>query len=404
MSTRAIIIVTGATAGIGFGICQRLIDQLYYDCPPDLVQSTSTVENNCILPFKELTLILPCRSVARGEKARGRLLAAAKKQLQLVRRSAFSSRNAESFASTLRIDVHYCDLLSVSSVLEFGNIVNRRYPYITHVINNAGTGSFLGVHLWKALRELVKDPVRAVTAPNYKIEVKGELSNDGLGLVWQCNVFSHYVIYKSILPLLRKSPFGISRIIWMSSLEAIQDNFDSMDWQLTETEMPYEGSKCQVDLISATLDFESTSIVANESCAVRHMIIQPGVVDTDIFGASQIGFFLNVFKLLTFYVARILFSENHTITPYTAAISAVFASFTNQLPKYGNEKEFKPIRYGSKTNWKGAAFVSRDEIDIWKDNRKVGITLVEQMDALYDDFVQKSALNGSGHKCNSIDL
>lgn len=283
------------------------------------------------------------------------------------------------------------------------------YPYVSHIVNNAGTGSFVGIHIWKGLRELFRNPIRAVTAPNYKIENRGEISEDGLGWVWQCNVFGHYVIYKSILPLLYNSPFGTSRVLWMSSLEAVREFYQPLDWQLKETEFPYEGSKCQTDLLAATLDQHSMVSPSREGAAsIRHIVVQPGVVNTDILGANQIGFLLNYLKLFTFYLvrlvlsaffisnflqfqARVLFSQNHTISPYTAAISAVYAVLhSDSEPSDGSETS-TPTKYSSKTYWDGRAFVAKDEIDVWEDNHEAGVTLVGRMDALYDEFHLKSS-------------
>ncbi len=37
-------------------------------------------------------------------------------------------------------------------------------------------------------------PIYAATYPVFKKQVTGELSEDGLGWIWQCNVFGHYVL------------------------------------------------------------------------------------------------------------------------------------------------------------------------------------------------------------------
>ena len=96
--------------------------------------------------------------------------------------------------------------------------------------------------------------------------------------------------------------------------------------------------------------------------------------------------------------ARFLFSQNHTIAPYTAAISAVFASLVTPLPSYSDEqigREFEPVKYSSKTNWSGSPFVAGETVDVWKDNKEAGIILVKQMDQLYDELVRKSTSNSS---------
>ena len=40
------------------------------------------------------------------------------------------------------------------------------------------------------------DWVEAVTAPIYYRQEVGQLSQDALGWVWQCNVFGHYVLVR----------------------------------------------------------------------------------------------------------------------------------------------------------------------------------------------------------------
>jgi 3-keto steroid reductase len=41
------------------------------------------------------------------------------------------------------------------------------------------------------------DWVKAVTAPIYYMQEVGQLSQDGLGWVWHCNVFGHYVLVRT---------------------------------------------------------------------------------------------------------------------------------------------------------------------------------------------------------------
>jgi 3-keto steroid reductase len=44
---------------------------------------------------------------------------------------------------------------------------------------------------------------RLVTIPEYNIQRRAMMSDDGLGWVWQCNVFGHYI-------LVRLSPISFS--------------------------------------------------------------------------------------------------------------------------------------------------------------------------------------------------
>lgn len=42
------------------------------------------------------------------------------------------------------------------------------------------------------------DFIAAVTTPKYFLQRVGDVSQDGLGLVWQCNVFGHYVLVRAL--------------------------------------------------------------------------------------------------------------------------------------------------------------------------------------------------------------
>lgn len=69
-----------------------------------------------------------------------------------------------------------------------------RYPYISHLICNAGCGTFNGIDWLKAVRQVLSRPVAGVTVTEYKRQFCGRTTEDGFGFVWQCNVFSHYIL------------------------------------------------------------------------------------------------------------------------------------------------------------------------------------------------------------------
>ena len=68
------------------------------------------------------------------------------------------------------------------------------YPYVSHAIFNAGATSFCGIDWPLAVKEVLTRPVHAATFPVFKKQISGQMSADGLGLLWQCNVFGHYVL------------------------------------------------------------------------------------------------------------------------------------------------------------------------------------------------------------------
>jgi 3-keto steroid reductase len=73
-------------------------------------------------------------------------------------------------------------------------IICSRYPYVSHLICNAGVANFVGISWPKAIWQVVTDFIGSMTAPIYFLYKDGGTSVDGLGWVWQCNVFGHYCL------------------------------------------------------------------------------------------------------------------------------------------------------------------------------------------------------------------
>ena len=67
-------------------------------------------------------------------------------------------------------------------------------PYVSHLVCNAGIASFKSINWTRCISQLIRDPVGAVTKPDYYVQHVGEVSPDNLGWVWQSNVFSHFVL------------------------------------------------------------------------------------------------------------------------------------------------------------------------------------------------------------------
>jgi 3-keto steroid reductase len=83
-----------------------------------------------------------------------------------------------------------------------------RYPYVSHLVCNAGVAPFLNIsgsllckQIWKNLLEF--NLFEVVAHPTYVVQSTGLTSDDGLGWVWQCNVFGHYILVRPcVLPSL----------------------------------------------------------------------------------------------------------------------------------------------------------------------------------------------------------
>lgn len=105
----------------------------------------------------------------------------------------------------------------MSGSLFFGHnllTASFRYPYVTDLICNAGLASFKGIHWPSCIAQLFTEPINAVTAPRFYTQNQGEMSVDGLGWVWQCNMFAHYSLVRSSFVQFFRS---ISRVLNLSS-------------------------------------------------------------------------------------------------------------------------------------------------------------------------------------------
>ncbi|KAF7433511.1 hypothetical protein PC9H_005467 [Pleurotus ostreatus] len=397
MSRRSpIIVVTGANGGVGFGICHRLLIQLCQPCPSDAKPAPALgnkdVEDG-IEPCESLTLIMACRSVKRGEAARAQLFRLLDEHLAKVQQSPEDIAYAKRFRKNVRIDLHYSDLASVSTILRLGAELRQKYPYISHIICNAGLASFIGIDWALAIRRVLTNLVDAVTNPDYNLQNWGERSVDGLGWVWQCNVFGHYCLFRELEPALQKSPER-PRVLWMSSLEGRPGYYEAEDWQLLKTQHSYQASKYQMDLIATILDRRVLK-GSDGSNTPRHLIIHPAVTHTNVSHALASGI-TDFLKVISFYLARFLGSPNHPIHPYKAAISAVHVSLValaflptalsfstagvkgNTMPKGPT-----PIKIGSETDWWGHERVGVAPVLEWDEHEQEAGELVKKCEALY---------------------
>jgi 3-keto steroid reductase len=368
-SSWPIVVVTGANSGVGLGICQRLLVQLISESATDAqphynfhVQKTTTTDD---VSFDGLTLILACRSRQRGEAARDKLYQFADKQVRHLKTLQDYDGHAETFRKHLTIVVHTVDLSRIQTVFRFADEVTTTYPYVSHLICNAGVAPFVSINWFLAIKQLAMDWVDAVTAPIYYTQEVGQVSQDGLGWVWQCNVFGHYVLFRTLKSHLAKCQTSTGpRVIWMSSHESSPIYYDPTDWQLTKSAHSYESSKFQMDLIAHHLD--QASLQDSDKLPTRHLIVLPGVAGTNIANAL-LGTFSSMCMYLAFYLARFLGSPYHPISAFKAAISAVHLCLVPlaYLPTISSKE--LDISDPTATNEVGFRYVS--ECDRWGKER-----------------------------------
>ncbi|KAK2462309.1 hypothetical protein APHAL10511_005615 [Amanita phalloides] len=397
-ASRPIVIVTGANGGIGLGICKRLLSQLCSKLPSDADPqpfAQSSVGDDSSSPYAScngVTLIMACRNMKRAEAAKLDVVRYLDAHVAQMKTRPDYDGHAEQFKKNVDIVVMRLDLGDLSSVFSFADEMKSKYRYVSHLICNAGFASFAGIFWPSAIKQILLDPLNAVTAPTFYLQHVGEESVDGLGWVWQCNFFGHFILFRALEPLLFESP-STSRVIWMSSLEASPTHYSPDDWQCMTTPHSYESTKYEIDLVGTFLD--RLALQDSTYQRPRHFIAQPGVCSTSISDAL-VGPALNVVKLLLFYFARICGSPHHTITPLKAAISVVhialaplfFLTFLDNprasTGSSGLQEKRLPVRIGSETDRWGAEHVGLTPVEEWKRFEMEAEYLLAKCNALYE--------------------
>jgi len=253
-------------------------------------------------------------------------------------------------------------------------VVKSRYPYVSHVICNAAIGSFAGIDTYAAIWQSIFDPIGATSHPIYLLQSSGTLSDDGIGKVWQCNIFSHYLIQRELESSLSAAP-SQARVIWISSLDGSGEKYDPEDWQLVQSTSSYQESKYQIELIAHQLN-------ETHSPQIRHLVVGPGVVTSNMLSEFVSPLFLRLGSVL-FQFVRWLGSPNHMIEPWKGAISAIHASLVpiDNLPPSNSG-----LRLDAQVDRFGNELVNVTRTEGHPEIMGVATRLLEKMDALCETF------------------
>ncbi|KAI8393584.1 uncharacterized protein BYT42DRAFT_551563 [Radiomyces spectabilis] len=273
-STSKVAIITGANAGVGYGICQRLLE----------------------LEGDSMTIVMACRSQTRASNARQKLLA----QFPYA-----------------TIDIILVDIGDVLSVLEFCHQIREKYNHVNYLFCNAGILSALGIKWSRLFFYFLKDPVGLMERSDATIQAMGELNPDGMGRVFACNVFGHYVMMRELEQLLSNS--GDGRVIWTSSITAEKASFDIEDWQGLKSLVPYEASKWACDLVAIA----TNDRFIQEGLNVVSFTTSPGVVASNI---GSLPTWIIKARTLIHYLFRLCGVTSQNITGYNGAIADVFVA------------------------------------------------------------------------------
>ncbi|RLV87745.1 3-keto-steroid reductase [Meyerozyma sp. JA9] len=308
-ATSKVALITGISSNLGINIAYRLLDETD--------------------PSANLTIIVTSRTFRK-----------AKESIELIKEYADSK--AASRAGIVEFDYLLIDFTDMVSVLSAYYDLNLKYKSIDYVFVNAAQGVYSGIDWVGACKQILRNPVEGVSFPDYKLQRVGVKTADGMGLVFQANVFGPFYLIHRIKPLLK----GAS-VVWISSLMSKPKYLSFDDLQLLRSPDSYEGSKRLVDLM------HMGSYRELEKANVNQYVVEPG-----IFTSFSFFQYLNVFTyygmLMLFYLARLLGSSHHTISGYKAANAPVSCALS---------QEPKNVKLGSATSRTGREYLIRHDID-----------------------------------------
>lgn len=258
------------------------------------------------------------------------------------------------FVSTLEdpcsVDFDYLlvDFTNMVSVLNAYYDLNNKYEAIHYFFVNAAQGVYDGIDWFGAVKQVLQQPLEAVTNPTYRIQRVGVMSKDGLGLVFQANVFGPYYLIQKILPQLSK---GKATVVWISSIMGDSKHLSLDDIEMIKSDVTYEGSKRLVDLMHLATYKEM------KTKGIKQYVVQPGIFTSYSF-AKYLNFFTTFGMLFLFYFARLLGSKWHNIDGYKAANAPVYVA-TLINPHF----EHQELKYGSASSRDGMEYIETTEIE-----------------------------------------
>lgn len=343
--THITALITGTSGNLGINIAKRLIKEVPHD--------------------KKLTIIVTSRTLSNANQTIKQLFDYNEKE---IKRTAI-----------LDFDYSLIDFTDMVSILSAVYELSKNHKCIDYLFLNAAQGVYKGIDWIGATIECCTNPIKGVTYPTYKIQQVGVKSNDGLGLVFQANVFGPYYFIHKLIEFGLFENSSDARIIWISSVMSKPSYLSMDDLQLLKSKESYEGSKRLVDLVHLAT-FEKLS-----KLKIKQYLTHPGILISFSFFR-----FLNPITyygmLMLFYIARLLGSPWHNIHGWIAANSAIFTALYADPPFDKQE-----LKYGSASRWNGIEYLKTDEVD--PTGKEDVLTYFEGLAKEWDDKLKNQIVN-----------
>ncbi|XP_007935946.1 3-keto-steroid reductase/17-beta-hydroxysteroid dehydrogenase 7 [Orycteropus afer afer] len=307
---RKVVLVTGASSGIGLALCKRLL-----------------AEDDV------LHLCLACRNMSKAEAVQADLLTS---------------------HPTAEVTIVQVDVSNLQSVFRASKELKQRFQRLDYVYLNAGIMPNPQLNIRALLSGVFsRKVVHVFSTAEGLLTQEDKVTADGLQEVFATNVFGHFILFRELESLLCHSDHP-SRLIWTSSRNAKKSNFTLEDFQHSKGHEPYSSSKYATDLLSVALNrnFNHQGLYSSVVC--------PGTVLTNLTYGILPPF---VWTLLVPFIWLFRFFANaFTLTSYNGTEALVW--LFHQKPESLN-----PLtKYMSATTGFGNNYVIHQKMDLDEDS------------------------------------
>lgn len=369
-------------SGIGFGICQRLID--------DYLSTRSLTSHLILIPTTRSAK--KSQETVTALRAHAQQFAESSPALRSRTGQNYDPHQATRRIHILSVQLDLCNLPTITAAADqllhgtlsspstspgFESLEDVKIPRLDSIIFNAGIGGWYGLNWGKVARNiLTKGIVSATTWPTFKGGNSGQTiapvpgSKETMGEVFCANVFGHYLFAQKLVPLLsRPKPSALppGRIIWESSIDADWDTFSLQDFQALKTDAAYESTKRLTDVLALTSSLPTSKpyvdqyfSVAEDETPPKMYLAHPGIVQTTLFPLNAFMFF---WYQVVLYLVRWLGSPWHPITGYNGSMAPAWLALQEQEALDSERAE--RVKWGSAADRWGNVYVKKTEVDGW---------------------------------------
>ncbi|KAL5006283.1 hypothetical protein ScPMuIL_015089 [Solemya velum] len=324
-----VAVITGGNAGLGLTVAERLLTEK-----------------------QGLRLCLACRNRVRAE--------AAKDALKLSHPGS-------------DIDIIILDTSNVHSVFEAAKLMKEKYKRLDYLFLNAGIMSVSKVNVnWDIFFKTLftRNCFFMFKTGDGILNQSDEITGDELMKIFATNVFGHFILIRELEDCIGgKEP---SQLIWTSSSNGMEYNFQMDDIQHKNSYTPYSSSKYATDLLSIALNEKLNSK------SVYSYVMCPGMVITNL----TYKILPPLFWMLIWPIVLLMriFVPGLNYSTYNGSEATMW------LCHQKHETLSPRLKYQSKTGITGSPYVTTEKI---KPATDAPGQLYDQLEVLYQQFKQK---------------